>query len=161
MLKQRKHLAVKQPVLIRQEGLKSLSVDQIAAVLNRLGHRTGKGLRWNQTRVKTARRKHEIAGQKRAKPDAEILSLTAAAKHCGVSNKSIERLVARGVLSMQQVAPLAPWEIRRSALEAEPVKSILDRLRRTGKLIIEGGDSADQQQLFPLKQGDDNAGYHE
>ena len=135
--------------------------DQIASVLNRLGHRTGKGLRWNQTRVKTARRKHKIAGQKRAKVDPQILSLSAAAKHCRVSNKSIERLVERGVLPMQQVAPRAPWEIRQADLDAEPVKSILDRLRRTGKLIIEGGDSADQLQLFPEKQGDDDARYHE
>ena len=135
--------------------------DQIASVLNRLGHRTGKGLRWNQTRVKTARRNHGIAGQKRAKVDPDILSLSAAAKYCRVSNKSIERLVERGVLPMQQVAPRAPWEIRRADLDAEPVKSILDRLRSTGKLIIEGGDSADQLQLFPEKQGDDNAGYHE
>ena len=135
--------------------------DQIASVLNRLGHRTGKGLRWNQTRVKTARRNHGIAGQKRAKVDPQILSLTAAAKHCCVSNKSIERLVERGVLPMQQVAPRAPWEIRRADLDAEPVKTILGRLRSTGKLIIEGGDSAGQLQLFPEKQGDDNAGYHE
>ena len=135
--------------------------DQIASVLNRLGHRTGKGLRWNQTRVKTARRNHGIAGQKRAEADPEILSLSAAARYCRVSNKSIERLVERGVLPMQQVAPRAPWEIRKADLDAEPVKSILDHLRRTGKLIIEGGDLPGQLQLFPEKQGDDNAGYHE
>jgi hypothetical protein len=135
--------------------------DQIASVLNRLGHRTGKGLRWNQTRVKTARRNHDIAGQDRAKADPEILSLSAAANVCRVSNKSIERLVERGVLPMRQVAPRAPWEIRRSDLDAEPVRTILDRLRRTRKLIIEGGDSADQLQLFPENQGDGNAGYHE
>jgi hypothetical protein len=135
--------------------------DQIASVLNRLGHRTGKGLRWNQIRVKTARRNHGISGQKRALVDPGVLSLSAAAKYCLVSNKSIERLVERGVLPMQQVAPRAPWEIRRVDLDAEPVKTILDRLRSTGKLIIEGGDSAGQLQLFPEKQGDDNAGYHE
>lgn len=135
--------------------------DQIASVLNRLGHRTGKELRWNQTRVKTARRNHGIAGQKRAPCDPDILSLSAAAKYCRVSNKSIERLVERGVLPMQQVAPRAPWEIRRADLERDPVKSILDRLQSTGKLIIEGGDSAGQLHLFPEKQGDDNAGYLE
>ena len=78
-----------------------------------------------------------------------------------MSNKSIERLVASGKLPMTQVAPRAPWEIRRVDLDSEPVKSILSRLRSTGKLIIEGGDSADQLQLFPENQGDDNAGYHE
>lgn len=134
--------------------------DQIASVLNRLGHRTGKGLRWNQIRVKTARRNHGIAGQKRARVDPDILSLSAAAKYCDVSHKSIERLVEHGVLSMEQVAPRAPWEIRRSDLDSDPVKTILDRLRETGKLIIEGGDSASQLELFPEKQGDDNARYH-
>jgi hypothetical protein len=62
---------------------------------------------------------------------------------------------------MTQVVPRAPWEIRRADLDAEPVKSILDGLRSTGKLIIPGGDSANQRQLFPENQGDDNAGYHE
>ena len=122
--------------------------DQIASVLNRLGHRTGKGLRWNQIRVKTARRNHGISGQKRALVDPEVLSLSAAAKYCHVSNKSIERLVEHGALPMQQVAPRAPWEIRRADLDGEPVKTILERLRSTGKLIIEGGDSAGQLQLF-------------
>jgi hypothetical protein len=39
--------------------------DQIASVLNRRGYSTGKGKRWNQSRVTTARRNHSIAGQKR------------------------------------------------------------------------------------------------
>src|ERR1700687_1205929 len=42
--------------------------DQIASVLNRLGHSTGKKKRWNQDRVATARRNHSIPGQKRALP---------------------------------------------------------------------------------------------
>ena len=40
--------------------------DQIASVLNRLGHSTGKRKRWNQNRVATVRRNYSIAGQKRA-----------------------------------------------------------------------------------------------
>jgi DNA invertase Pin-like site-specific DNA recombinase len=135
--------------------------DQIASVLNRLGHRTGKNKRWNQNRVKTARRNHAIPGQKRATVDPEILTLSQSAKYCAVSNKTIEQLVASGKLAMKQVAPRAPWEIRRCDLHAEPVRSILDHLRRTGKLVLDGGDSADQMSLFPEKQGDDNARHHE
>ena len=37
--------------------------DQIASVLNRLGYSTGKGKRWNQTRVAAARPNHSITGQ--------------------------------------------------------------------------------------------------
>jgi excisionase family DNA binding protein len=135
--------------------------DQIASVLNRLGHRTGKEMRWNQNRVKTARRNHSIPGQARAVPDPDILTLTQAAKHCGVSNKTIERLVEAGKLRMQQVAPRAPWEIDRADLESEPVATIIKQLRRTGKLMLDGGDSADQLSLLIENTGDDNARHHE
>ena len=45
-----------------------------------------------------------------------------------------ERLVEAGLLKREQVAPRAPWEIRRADLDAEPVRSIIERLLRTGKL---------------------------
>src|ERR1700726_2181426 len=48
--------------------------DQIASVLNRRGYSTGKGKRWNQTRVATAGRNHSIAGQKRALHNPERVS---------------------------------------------------------------------------------------
>jgi hypothetical protein len=64
--------------------------DQIASVLNRLGYATGKGNRWNQNRIATARKNHSIAGQKRALPDPEKVSLNEAARLCGVSHRSIE-----------------------------------------------------------------------
>ena len=85
--------------------------DQIANVLNRLGRRTGKGKRWNQSRVASARKRHGIAGQARTKPDPDVLSLNAAAAHAGVSDTTIRRLVEAGLLPCNQVAPRAPWEI--------------------------------------------------
>src|SRR5947209_13826205 len=86
--------------------------DQIASVLNRRGYSTGKGMRWNQTRVATARRNHSIAGQKRALPDPERVSLSQAARICGVSHRTIERLVETGLLKCEQITPRAPWESR-------------------------------------------------
>ena len=65
--------------------------DQIASVLNRLGYSTGKGKRWNQNRVATARHNYSIPGQKRALPDPETVSLSEAARVCGVSHRTIER----------------------------------------------------------------------
>ncbi len=122
--------------------------DQIAAVLNKLGRRTGKGKRWSQERVATARRNHEIPGQRRARPDPELLSLGRAAKDFKVSDTTIKRLVTSGLLTREQVAPWAPWEIRRTELEAEPIRSILDRLRTTGQLVLPGEESAGQPSLF-------------
>jgi hypothetical protein len=122
--------------------------DEIARVLNKLGRRTGKGKRWNQERVTTARRNHGIPGQTRATPDPEILSLGRAAKEFQVSDTTIKRLAASGLLTVGHVAPWAPWEIRRVDLEAEPVRDILERLRRTGELVLPGMESAAQPPLF-------------
>jgi DNA invertase Pin-like site-specific DNA recombinase len=135
--------------------------DQIASVLNRLGYSTGKGKRWNQNRVATARRNYSIPGQKRALPDPERVSLSAAARLCGVSHRTIERLVEAGLLKREQTTPRAPWEIRRADLDAEPIRSIVDRLRRTGKLDLHGGCPESQTPLFAENEGDDNARHPE
>ena len=135
--------------------------DQIASVLNRLGHSTGKDKRRNQNRVATARRNYSIAGQKRALPDPETVSLSEAARVCGVSHRTIERLVEAGLLRREQATPRAPWEIRRTDLNAEPVRSIVERLLRTGKLRLHGDCPENQTALFIANEGDGNARYHE
>ena len=66
-----------------------------------------------------------------------------------------------GLLKREQATPRAPWEIRRADLDAEPVRSIIDRLLRTGKLILQGGCAESQPALFTENGGDDNAGHHE
>jgi hypothetical protein len=135
--------------------------NEIASVLNRLGYSTGKGNRWNQNRVATARKNHAIAGQKRALPDPERVSLNEAARLCGVSHRSIERLVEAGLLNREQVAPRAPWLIRRADLNADPVHSILKQLRRTGKLLLPGGRTETQPALPFENQSDDNDRHYE
>jgi DNA invertase Pin-like site-specific DNA recombinase len=146
--------------IIRRMAVRS-GDDQIASVLNRLGYSTGKEKRWNQIRVATARRNHSIPGQKRAAPDPERISLSEAARLSGVSHHTIERLVEAGLLKREQAAPRAPWEIRRADLDREPVRSIIKRLLRTGKLVFQGDCAEGQSTLFKENQGDDNAGHHE
>ncbi len=48
--------------------------DVIANVLNRLGRHTGKGKRWSQVAVKTARRNHGIEGRRHSLADPEVLT---------------------------------------------------------------------------------------
>src|SRR6516162_831298 len=98
---------------------------------------------------------------RRALPDPERVSLSQAARVCGVSHRTIERLVETGLLKCEQVTPRAPWEIRRTDLDAEPIRRIIDRLHRTGKLILQGGCAEDQLALFIENAGDDNARHHE
>ena len=56
--------------------------------------------------------------------------------------------MASGLLKVKQVVPWAPWEIRRGDPESEPVRIIIKRLLRTGKLVLQGVDSAAQKTLF-------------
>jgi len=117
-------------------------------VLNKLGRRTGKGKRWNQERVATARRNHSIAGQKRTTAHPDILSQGQAAKYAGVSTATIRKLVAGGVLKREQIVPWAPWEIRRADLDTEPLRGIIEQLHRTGRIGFTGVVSANQMRLI-------------
>lgn len=122
--------------------------DEIAVVLNKLGRRTGKDKRWNAQRVRTARSTYAIPGHSRTVPDPEILTLGRAAKHYGVSQGTIMRLVHSGILPKHQIVPWAPWEIRRSDLDSPEVQRVLQRLRETGKSGLQGVHSTNQQTLF-------------
>jgi len=122
--------------------------DDIARVLNKLGRRTATGKRWNEQRVATARQRSGIAGQKRTIADPDILTQGQAVKYCGVSNLTIQKLVRAGILEMEQVVPWAPWEIKRSDLDSTEVQAILDQLRKTGKLVLQGVGAGSQGDLF-------------
>ena len=74
-----------------------------------------------------------------------------------MSSHTIERLVDAGLLTREQAVPRAPWAILRADLDSEPVRSIIEKLRRTGKLILQGGSLQNQSQLFTENEGDDNA----
>ncbi len=140
--------AAKDLDIIRRMADRGYGDDKIAYVLVKLGRRTGKGKRWSQRSVATARRNHSIAGQKWSKVNPEILSQGQAAKYCRISSGTVRRLVSAGVLHKEQVAPWAPWEIRRSDLDADPVRSIVEHLLETGKLVLEGVGSENQTELF-------------
>ncbi|RPH74877.1 hypothetical protein EHM76_02745, partial [bacterium] len=105
--------------------------DEIARVLTKLGRRTGTGRRWNESRVRAARKSYRIDGQSRSSREADLLSLAGAAKHAGVSDTAIRRLVDAGLLQNRQRIPWAPWEIFKADLESGPVRDALTGLRST------------------------------
>jgi len=118
--------------------------DEIARVLNKLGRRTGKGNRWNAFRVKSARAKHSIRVERSRCGDEGVLSLGQAARYCGISHKSIQKIVAHGILEKNQIVPWAPWEIKKSDLDSLGIQNIVKHLRATGKLILDGIESSNQ-----------------
>ena len=120
--------------------------DEIANVLNAWDVAPGPASGRTATRHdRSSQPRHRRS--RRALHDPDILSLGAAARHCGVSNTTIERLVEGGLLPKEQVVPWAPWEIRRADLDSEPVRSIIERLRQTGKLVLQGDVSERQLDL--------------
>src|SRR5690242_5492205 len=72
----------------------------IAAMLNRLGHRTGKGHTWTETRVRSFRSDHGIAaftvGEREARGE---VTLEQAAKALGTSKMTVLRMIRAGTLS--------------------------------------------------------------
>lgn len=126
--------------------------DEIARVLSKLGRRTGKGNRWTQSRVASVRRKHGIAPPDNAARDPELLTLAQAVRHSGVSDTTLMRLIKANLLAAEQIAPYAPLEIKRADLESEPVVAILEHLKATGKLVLGGDPSVQQESLFEENQ---------
>ena len=126
--------------------------DEIARVLSKLGRRTGKGNRWTRGRVTSIRRKHAIKAPTKSKLDPNVLTLAQATRHSGVSDTTLMRLIKENILAADQVAPYAPLEIQRADLESDPVKAILENLKTTGKLVLDGDTSGLQQSLFEENQ---------
>ena len=60
---------------------------------------------------------------------------------------TIKKLVDRGLVPMRQVVPFAPWEIQRTDLDSDRVRTVITRLKQTRRLVV--GDTSDTQpELF-------------
>ena len=94
------------------------------------------------------RKKHAIPAPDQEQIDPNLLTLGQATKYCRVSDTTLMRLIDENILAVEQVAPYAPLEIKRADLDSEPVANILERLRATGKLILDGDTLVKQQRLF-------------
>ena len=121
---------------------------EIARVLSKLGRTTARGKRWTQTRVAYTRKQYGIAAVDKATLDPNILTLGQAVKYTGVSDTTLMKLIKKALLPCHQSVPYAPLEIKKTDLETEPVRSILDHLLETGVLGLEGVSLGHQQSLF-------------
>lgn len=126
--------------------------DEIARVLSKLGRRTGKGNRWSQSRVAYVRKKYAIDPPAKTTRDDGILNLAQATQYSGFSDTTLLKLIQANILAAEQIAPYAPLEIKRADLDREPVLGILQHLKATGKLVLEGDPLAHQQSLFDETQ---------
>jgi hypothetical protein len=122
--------------------------EEIARVLSKLGRTTARGKRWNRTRVAYTRKLYGIATVDRTHGDPDLLTLGQAVKYTGVSDTTLMKLINQQILPCNQIAPYAPREIRKTDLDTDPVRSILDHLKETGRLALEGVSSGRQPSLF-------------
>lgn len=85
---------------------------QIAAILNKQGRRTGTGLPFNQPRVASLRVKHGIPAAPSPDPGSDLFTVEQAAGELGVAQTTIYRWLRAGLLPAEQTTPHAPWRIR-------------------------------------------------
>ena len=87
---------------------------QIASILSKNGHRTGTGLPFTASRVRSARQRAGIPAAPPADPTSQLVTISQAAAELGVSLFTIRRWLRDGLLPGEQSAPSAPWRIRLS-----------------------------------------------
>lgn len=103
---------------------RQLNDGSIAALLNRLGHRTGRELTWTETRVRSFRGAHDIdvfkIGEREERGE---VTLEQAADVLGTSKMTVLRMISAGTLNASQACKGAPWVIKRSDLQRAEVRA--------------------------------------
>ena len=91
----------------------------IAATLNRLGKKTGRGNSWTEARVRSFRKGHGVAVHRSGEmTERGELTLTDAAARLGISRMTVLRLIADGTIDATQQCKGAPWAIPEARIGA-------------------------------------------
>ena len=85
---------------------------QIAAILNKQGRRTGTGLLFSEPRVKHVRQQNSIPAAPPPDPASGIFTIEQTAIELGVTHSTIYRWLRAGLLPGEQTTAHAPWRIR-------------------------------------------------
>lgn len=115
----------------------------IAAILNRLGYKTGQGKSWHAHRVANLRHYHRLPKYEKR---TDWVTLEQAAKQLQVSNTVVSRLIKEGTLPAKQVVRYAPWIIEIADLDLQVVQNAVQAVRKGRKL----SPSDPNQQEFSL-----------
>ena len=84
----------------------------IAATLNRLGKRTGRGNAWTEARIRSFRNHHGVGVYRPGEMgERGELTLTETAGRLGVSTMTILRLISAGTITARQLCKGAPWAV--------------------------------------------------
>jgi DNA invertase Pin-like site-specific DNA recombinase len=101
----------------------------IAAILNRLGYKTGQEKTWNESRVAGLRGYHKIAPFQK---QDDWVTQEEAARELQVSDTVVKRLIRERILPAKQVVKFAPWIIEKKDLLLPAVQQQVKAARRAG-----------------------------
>lgn len=104
----------------------------IAATLNRLGKRTGRGNPWTEARVRSFRSHHHVPPYRPGEMAERCeVTLQEASRRLGVSKMTVLRLIRDGTIEATQVCKGAPWAIPEAQFAALGPAASLGRSPRT------------------------------
>jgi DNA invertase Pin-like site-specific DNA recombinase len=126
---QHRHSADRSVVELVSELAKICQDKMMAAILNRLGYKTGQEKTWNASRVAGLRGYHKIAPFQ--KQDGWVTQ-EEAARELQVSDTVVKRLIRERVLPAKQVVKFAPWIIEKRDLLLPAVQAHVKAARRGG-----------------------------
>lgn len=141
---QHRHSADRTVINLVSELAKVCPDKTIAAILNRLGYKTGHEKTWNASRVAGIRWYHEIAPFQ--KQDG-WLTQEQAARELAVSNTVVKRLIRERILPANHVVECAPWVIEREHLALPEVQRQVNAVRHGRRLP----QTATGQERFSLE----------
>jgi DNA invertase Pin-like site-specific DNA recombinase len=126
---QHRHSADRSVVELVNDLAKICQDKTIAAILNRLGYKTGQEKTWNASRVAGLRAYHKISPFQ--KQDGWVTQ-EEAARELQVSNTVVKRLIRERILPAKQVVKCAPWIIEKKDLLLPTVQAQAKAARRGG-----------------------------
>jgi hypothetical protein len=144
-----RHTTDRQVVDLVRELTKVCPDDSIAAILNRLGCRTGAGNSWTEPRVRSLRSYHEIPAYNPEEPRSWLM-LAQTAQVLQVSPNAVRQMIRRGILTGEQIVPHAPWVIQREAVQSPEIQEAA-RAVREGRGVPRPDAEAAQPLLFPVR----------
>jgi DNA invertase Pin-like site-specific DNA recombinase len=118
----------------------------IAAILNRLGMKTGRGNNWTELRVRAHRSWHGIPAYAPGDIATKAwVTMQDAAAHLGISPMSVRRLIARGIIPAKQIVTHAPWVIERTVLEKDDIQRAVTAIKQGRRSPLP--ENPDQEKL--------------
>lgn len=141
----KKHSDTSKTALELINELSKVCSDQaIAAILNRLGFKTGAGKTWRVHSVHSARYIHKLTNHRKA---GAWVTVEQASQELGVSHTVVRRLIREGTLPAKQVVEATPWIIACESLSLAEVQAAVEAVHSDRQL----NRSGPQQSAFPFK----------